>query len=59
LQVVALTLPEEVLDALRTVRRDPGWAIVRLVEPILHGHQSTRWHRNRSWNWLGCRAAVH
>lgn len=34
-QVVALTLPEEVLDALRTLHRDPGWAIVRLVEPIL------------------------
>jgi hypothetical protein len=25
-----------VLDALRTVHPDPGWAIVRLVEPILH-----------------------
>jgi hypothetical protein len=34
-QVVALTLPEEVLEALRTVHRDPGWAIVQLVDPIL------------------------
>jgi len=34
-QVVALTLPEEVLDALRTLHQDPGWAIVQLVEPIL------------------------
>ena len=34
-QVVALTLPQEVLDALRTIHRDLGWAIVRLVEPIL------------------------
>jgi hypothetical protein len=33
--VVALTLPEEVLQALRTIHRDLGWAIVRLVEPIL------------------------
>jgi hypothetical protein len=31
-QVVALTLPEEVLDALRSLHRDPGWAIVQLVE---------------------------
>lgn len=31
-QVVALTLPEDVLDLLRTFHRDPGWAIVRLVE---------------------------
>ncbi|HSF05359.1 MAG TPA: hypothetical protein VLG10_06160 [Methylomirabilota bacterium] len=34
-QVVALTLPEEVLEALRTLHQDPGWAIVQLVEPIL------------------------
>lgn len=34
-QVVALTLPKEVLDALRTLHPDPGWAIVKLVEPIL------------------------
>jgi hypothetical protein len=33
--VVALTLPKEVLDALRMLHRDPGWAIVQLVEPIL------------------------
>lgn len=40
-QVVALTLPEEVLDALRTIHRDPGWAIVQLVEPIL-SHSARR-----------------
>jgi hypothetical protein len=33
--VVTLTLPEDVLDALRSVHRDPGWAIVQLVEPML------------------------
>ncbi len=33
--MVALTLPEEVLDALRTVHADPGWAIVQLVAPLL------------------------
>ncbi|MGH7307320.1 MAG: hypothetical protein ACREK6_01345, partial [Candidatus Rokuibacteriota bacterium] len=33
--MVALTLPEEVLEALRTVHSDPGWAIARLVKPIL------------------------
>ncbi len=44
-QVVALTLPEEVLDALRMLHQDPGWAIVQLVEPILsdraHGRRPT------------------
>jgi hypothetical protein len=30
--VVALTLPDDVLVALRSVHHDPGWAIVRLVE---------------------------
>jgi hypothetical protein len=34
--VVALTLPEEVLEALRTLHHDLGWAIVQLVQPILH-----------------------
>jgi hypothetical protein len=34
-RVVALTLPKEVLDALGMLHRDPGWAIVQLVEPIL------------------------
>ena len=34
-QVVALTLPQDVLHALRTVHRDLGWAIVRLVESSL------------------------
>jgi hypothetical protein len=35
-QVVALTLPEEVLEALSTLNPDPGWAIVELVRPMLH-----------------------
>lgn len=34
-QVVALTLPEDVLDKLRDVHADPGWAIVQLVERAL------------------------
>jgi hypothetical protein len=34
-QVVALTLPNDVLDSLRTLHADPGWAIVRLVEARL------------------------
>jgi hypothetical protein len=34
-QVVALTLPEDVLGALRTLHRDPAWAIVQLVETML------------------------
>jgi hypothetical protein len=34
-QVVAITLPEEVIAALRTVHQDLGWAIVRLTEPLL------------------------
>lgn len=33
-QVVALTLPDDVLDALRRMHPDPGWAIVQLVEPL-------------------------
>jgi hypothetical protein len=31
-QVIALTLPEDVLERLRGIHRDVGWAIVRLVE---------------------------
>lgn len=31
-QVVALTLPEDVVDRLRRVHRDLGWAIVKLVD---------------------------
>jgi hypothetical protein len=34
-QVVALTLPQEVLAALRSIHRDPAWAIVQLVERLL------------------------
>lgn len=34
-QMIALTLPEDILGALATVHRDPGWAIVRLVEKLL------------------------
>ncbi len=41
--VVTLTLPEDVLEALRSVHRDPGWAIVQLVEPMLgNGVRSER-----------------
>ncbi len=36
-QVVALTLPEDVIEALRGFHRDLGWAIVRLVESTNHG----------------------
>lgn len=41
-QIVALTLPQDVLDALRTVHRDLGWAIVRLVESTLGGGAANR-----------------
>lgn len=42
-QVVALTLPQDVLDSLRTLHRDPGWAIVQLVESILgHGTEQRK-----------------
>jgi hypothetical protein len=41
--LVALTLPKEVLAALRTIHQDPGWAIVQLVDPILND----RTHRLR------------
>jgi hypothetical protein len=40
--VVALTLPEDVLDSLRRLHRDPGWAIVRLVESTLGDHVARR-----------------
>jgi hypothetical protein len=38
--VVALTLPHDVLDHLRTLHRDPGWAIVQLVESLVGGERS-------------------
>jgi hypothetical protein len=41
-QVVALTLPEDVLDLLRTFHRDPGWAIVQLVESTVGGGAGRR-----------------
>jgi hypothetical protein len=41
-QVIALTLPEDVLDSLRTFHRDPGWAIVRLVESTVGGGTGKR-----------------
>ena len=31
-QVVALTLPQDVLDRLKSIHTDPGWAIVQMVE---------------------------
>jgi hypothetical protein len=39
---VAVTLPDEVVAALRTVHDDLGWAIVRLTEPILKRHRPDR-----------------
>jgi hypothetical protein len=35
-RVVALTLPEDVLDRLRRVHRDLGWAIVKLLDKDVH-----------------------
>jgi hypothetical protein len=40
--VVALTLPEDVLDTLRTLHSDPGWAIVQLVEQTFTGRSPKR-----------------
>lgn len=34
-QIIALSLPDDVLTALRTLHPDPGWAIVQLVERSL------------------------
>ena len=31
-RVVALTLPEDAIDRLRRVHRDPGWAILELLD---------------------------
>ena len=50
-RVVALTLPEDVLSALRHVHPDPARAIVKLVEGSAektHDKISNRW---RNW-WL-------
>jgi hypothetical protein len=33
-QLLALTLPHDVLDGLRRIHRDPGWAIVLLYERL-------------------------
>ena len=33
-QVIALTLPEDALQALRTLHHDPAWAIVQLIEKL-------------------------
>ena len=41
-QVIALTLPNDVIDALRSVHRDLGWAVVRLVESMLAGRVAAR-----------------
>jgi hypothetical protein len=36
-------LPEDVLDALRTLHSDPGWAIVQLVEQGFGAKERKRW----------------
>jgi hypothetical protein len=41
-QVIALTLPNDVIDALRGVHRDLGWAVVRLVESTRAGRVAAR-----------------
>lgn len=41
-QMIALTLPDEVLEALRSMHPDPGWAIVQLVEANLQGGAQPR-----------------
>lgn len=40
-QVVALTLPQEVVDALGRIHTDLGWAIVTLVEKTSHSAPPT------------------
>jgi hypothetical protein len=41
-QLVALTLPQDVLHRLRTVHQDPAWAIVQLVESMFRTHGAPR-----------------
>jgi hypothetical protein len=41
-QVIALTLPEDVVERLRGIHRDVGWAIVRLVESTWMGRPAAR-----------------
>jgi hypothetical protein len=42
-QLVALTLPRDVLDSLRALHQDVAWAIVQLVESKFdHGHNRRR-----------------
>jgi hypothetical protein len=36
-RLVALTLPDDVVTALRSINVDLGWAIVQLAEPLLKG----------------------
>src|SRR5215813_8884443 len=43
-QLVALTLPDDVLASLRTIHHDPAWAIVRLAESRF-GDQKTQQRR--------------
>jgi hypothetical protein len=55
-QVVALTLPEEVLDVLQTLHTDPGWAIVQLVERI---RSNSSPHRRRPMSPVALAELVH
>jgi len=41
-QLVAMTLPEDVLNSLRTIHQDPAWAIVQLVESRLRNRTTER-----------------
>lgn len=54
-QAVGLTLPEEVLDVLKTLHTDPGWAIVQLVERI----RSNSPHRRRPMSPVALAELVH
>jgi hypothetical protein len=36
-QLIALTIPNDVLQWLRTIHSDPGWAVVSLHERIVSG----------------------
>jgi hypothetical protein len=38
-RVVAITLPEDVIDRLHRIHRDLGWAVVKLVDSPLGGHR--------------------
>jgi len=41
-QLVALTLPQDVLRALSTIHQDPAWAVVQLVETLFSNRDAQR-----------------